>query len=186
MGAVGLDADLVLDAGQSAQLRLDHHAVIVRILDDLAGDLDVLRERLGGRVDHDGGEAAVNAGLAGLKAVAMIQVQRDRNLRALDDRGLNQLHQVGVVGIRAGALGNLQDDRGLLLAAGLGDGLDDLHVVHVESADSVAAVVSLLEHFGSSNKSHCHSLLQPISARRQTAYRADCHHLVTVYSIAIF
>ncbi len=159
MRVISSHVHFVLNAGQSTQLSLDHNAVIVSVLNDLTGDLDVLSERLGGSVDHNGGEAAVDAGLAGLEAVAVIQMQRDRDLRALDGSGLNQLHQVGVVGIGARALGHLQDNRSLLLAAGFGDGLNDFHVVHVESADSVAAVISLLEHFGSSNKSHFHSLL---------------------------
>ena len=60
----------------------------------------------------------------------------------------------GVVGVGAGTLGNLQNNGSLLLLAGLSDGLNDLHVVDVESADGVAAVVSLLEHLGSINKSH--------------------------------
>ena len=66
-GLVSGDLDLILNAGQSAQLGLDHNAVIVGILHDLLGDLDVLGKGLGGSVDHDGGEAAVNAALAGLE-----------------------------------------------------------------------------------------------------------------------
>ena len=84
-GVVGIlsgNIDLVLNASQSAQLSLDHNTVIVSVLDDLAGDLDVLSERLGGSVDHDGGEAAVDAGLAGLEAVAMVQMQGNGDLGA--------------------------------------------------------------------------------------------------------
>ena len=159
MRLVGLDAHLVLDAGQRAQLRLDDDAVVMRVLDDLAGDGDVLVERLGARIDHDGGKAAVDAGLAGLEAVAVVKMQHDRDLRALDDRRLDELDQIGVVGIGARALGHLQDHGSLLLAAGLGDRLNDLHVVHVESADRIAAVVRLFEHFRTGNKSHVRSLL---------------------------
>ena len=71
------DLDLVLDAGEGAELGLDHHAVVVGVLNDLLGDLDVLGKGLGGGVDHDGGEAAVDAGLAGLKVRAVVQVQHD-------------------------------------------------------------------------------------------------------------
>ena len=133
------------------------------ILDDLAGQGDVVLEAVGGAVDHDGGEAAVDAALAGLEVGAVIQMQDDGDIRVLDDGSLDQLHQIGVVGIGARALGNLQDDGGLQLAAGLGDALHDLHVVDVESADGVAAVVSLLEHFGSSYQSHVVSLLYVLS-----------------------
>ena len=64
---------------------------------------------------------------------------------------LYHLNEVGVVCVSACALGYLQDYRSVLLLASLGDTLNDLHVVHVESANSVAAVVSLLEHLSSSN-----------------------------------
>ena len=156
-GIVGVfsgDVHFVLYAGQRAQLGLYHHAMVMGVLHHLAGDLNVLRKRLGGSVDHYGGETAVDAGLAGFKAVAVIQVQRDGDLGALNDGSLHQLHQIGVVGVSPGALGHLQDDGSLLLPAGLSDGLDDLHVVDVESADGVTAVISLLEHLGSSNESH--------------------------------
>ena len=33
------------------------------------------------------------------------------------------------------------------LAGGLGDALDDLHIIHIESADGVSAVVGLRKHF---------------------------------------
>ena len=151
---VGSDLDVVLDTGQGAQLGLDHDTVVMGVLDNLAGDLDVLGKGLGGGVDHNGGKAAVDAGLAGLKVRAMVQMQGDGNLGALQNSGLDQLHQVGVVGIGAGALGHLQDDGSLLLTAGFGDALHDFHIVHVESTDGVAAVIGLLKHFGSSNKRH--------------------------------
>ena len=116
-GVLGGDLDLVLDAGQSAQLGLDDHAVVVGILNDLAGDRDVLLKGLGGAVDHDGGEAAVDAGLAGLEVGAVVQMQGDGQISgSLDDSSLDQLHQVGVVGVGAGALGDLQDHGSLLLA----------------------------------------------------------------------
>ena len=82
-------------------------------------------------------------------------MQDDGDIRVLDDGSLDQLHQIGVVGIGARALGNLQDDGGLQLAAGLGDALHDLHVVDVEGADGVAASIGLLEHLGTGNESHC-------------------------------
>ena len=111
-------------------------------------------EGLGGGVDHDGGKAAVDAGLAGLEVGAVVQVQGDGDVGALDDSGLHQLDQIGVVGIGTGALGNLQDHRGVDLAGGLGDALNDLHVVDVEGADGVPAVIGLGKHFFRSYKGH--------------------------------
>ena len=154
MGLLGGDLHIVLNAGQSAQLGLYHHAVVMGILHDLLGDLDVLREGLAGGIDHDRGKAAVNAGLAGLEVGAVVQVQSDGNLGAFDHSGFHQLHQIGVVGIGAGALGNLQNQRSLLLPGSLGDALDDFHVVDVERADGVSAVIGLFEHLGSGNQCH--------------------------------
>ena len=129
------------------------------VLDDLLGDLDVLLEGQAALVDHDRGEAAVDTTLAQLEAVAVVQVDDDGQVEAggllgVFDGSLDQVHQIDVLGIGASALGNLQDQRRALFDGGLGDALDDLHVVHVESADGVAAIVSLLEHLGGSNKSH--------------------------------
>ena len=53
-GSMRRDLDVVLDAGESAQLGLDDDTMVMRVLDDLAGDLDVLFEGLGGGIDHDG------------------------------------------------------------------------------------------------------------------------------------
>ncbi len=147
-GILGGDVDLVLHAGERTKLGLHDDAVVVGVLDDLAGDGDVLGEGLGAGVDHDGGEAAVDAGLAGLKIRAVVQVQGDGDVGALDDGGLHQLHKIGVVGVGAGALADLEDQRRVLFPGGLGDALDDLHVVHVESADGVAAVIGFFKHLG--------------------------------------
>ena len=154
VGLLGGDLHVVLDAGQSAQLGLYHHAVVVGVLHNLLGDLDVLLEGLGGGVDHDGGKAAVDAGLAGLKVGAVVQMQHDGDVGALDDGGLHQLHQIGVVGVGPGALGHLEDQRSIQIPGSLSDALDDLHVVDVERADGVSAVVGFPEHFLGSNKAH--------------------------------
>ena len=156
-GIVGLlsrNVDLVLYARQGPQFCLDDNTVIMGILHHSLGDLNVLGKRLGGRVDHDGGEASVDAALAGLKAVAMIQVEHDGDLRALNDSSLHQLHQIGVVGIGTGTFGHLENDWGLFLPTGLSDSLDDLHVVDVEGTNGIAAIISLFEHFSRSNQWH--------------------------------
>ena len=45
------------------------------------------------------------------KSGAVVQMQADGDVRASDNGGLNQLDQIGVVGVGAGALGNLQDQQ---------------------------------------------------------------------------
>ena len=145
---------VVLDTGQRAQLRFHDNTVVMGVFHHLAGDLDVLSKGLGGGVDHHGGEAAVDAALAGLKVGAVIQMQHDGDIGAGRYRRLHQLHQIGVVGVGAGALADLQDHGSVLLLAGLGDALYDLHVVDVERADGVAAIISLGEHFLGSYQCH--------------------------------
>ena len=96
--------------------RLHHDAVVMGVLNDLLGQGDVLLKGLAGTVDHDGGKAAVDAGLAGLEVGAVIQMQGDGQVGVFDDGRLDQLHQISVVGVSAGALGHLEDDGRLLLA----------------------------------------------------------------------
>ena len=127
--------------------------MIVSIFHHLAGQSDILSKGLGGCVDHHRGEAVVNAALAQLKAVAMIQVQADWQTR-FNDGGLHQLHQIGAVGISPGALGHLQNHRGIELGGGAGDTLNDLHIVYIECTDGVAALIGLFEHFLRSNQWH--------------------------------
>ena len=76
------DELLCMDEEDRAELSFDDDAVVVRVLDDLLGDLDVLCEGLGGSVDHDGGEAAVDAGLAGFEVGAVVQMQNDGDIGA--------------------------------------------------------------------------------------------------------
>ena len=63
-----------------------------------------------------------------------------------------------MLGVGTSALGNLQDQGSTLFDSGFGDALDDFHVVYVESADGVAAFVSLLEHLFGINE--CHFLIR--------------------------
>ena len=165
----------VLDTGQRAQLSLNNNAVVVSVLNNLLGDFNVLLEGLGGSVDHNGSEATVDAGLAGLEAVAVVQVQSNGDLGAFNHSSFNQLNQVGVVSVGASALGNLQDNRSLFFLTSLGNSLNDFHVVHIESANCVAAVVSLLEHLGSCNKSHniCSFLIS-----RENPYFYSYHYTI--------
>ena len=66
---------------------------------------------LGRSVDHNGSESAVDTGFAKFKAVAVIQMQSDRNIRILDNSCLYQFYQISVVSVSSCALGYLQDNR---------------------------------------------------------------------------
>ena len=145
------DFYIVLDAGQGAQFRLHHYAVVMGVLNNLLGQGDVLLKGQRGTIDHDGGKATVDAGFAGLEVGAVIQMQGDGQVGIFDDGRFHQLHQISVVGVSTGALGHLEDDGRFLFAARLGDALDDLHIVDVEGTDGVTAGVGFFEHFRGSD-----------------------------------
>ena len=159
-GILSADLDVVLDAGQTAELALDNCAALVCVLDDTTGQLDVVLEGMVRAVDHDGGEAAVDAGLADLEICAMVEVEGEVNASILDG-SLSKCEQVCMLCILTCAGRDLKDNRGLLRGSSLGDGLNDLHVVDVERADGVAAGIGLFEHFLGGYKCHCclHSFL---------------------------
>ena len=150
-GLSGFYYDFVFYAFKSTQLSLYDYAVGVRVLNDLLCQSDVVLERFGGSIDHNGSKSTVNTALAKLEAVTMVQMKRDRDIGILDDCRFNQLYQVSMVCVSTSAFGNLQDNRAVQLAGCLSNTLNDLHVVHVERADGISAVISLLEHFSCCN-----------------------------------
>ena len=85
VGTFGM-ADFVFDAGERAEFGFDDHAVIVRVFHHFLRDGDVFFKGLAGGVDHDGGEAAVHAALAGLEGIAVIEVQADRKTAVFHGR----------------------------------------------------------------------------------------------------
>ena len=148
-GVVCGDVDVILDARELAELCLDDHAVVMCILDHLFGDGDVLLPRLGGSVDHDGSEASVDGCLADVEVCAVVEVHGNGDVRRLH-RGFDEVTKVHGVGVLSGTGRDLQDDGRVELVCGFNDGLDHLHIVHVERADRIAAGVRLFEHFRSS------------------------------------
>ncbi len=84
----------------------------------------------------------------------MVQVQGDRDTSGVGDGGLYQLHQIDVFGVFPCAGGDLQNYRGIELGSRFGNALDNLHVVDVERADGIPAIVSLFEHFGCGDQWH--------------------------------
>ena len=76
----------------------------------------------------------------------MIEVKDDRDLRMKLDSCLDKLYKIDGVGVLSCAGGSLEDQGGSQLGSCLGNTLNDLHVVDVESSDSIAAVIGLFEH----------------------------------------
>ena len=106
----------------------------------------------------------------------MVQVEHDGDVGALDDSGLHQLDQIGVVGVGAGTLGHLEDQGGVQVTGGLGDALHDLHIVDVERADGITTVVGLLEHFLGSDQRHTSHLLKYMIPGKRRHSPFSFHH----------
>ena len=121
------------------------------IFNYLLGQSNIVFKRLRRSIDHDRSKSTVDAVLAQLEGIAVIKMKCDRNLRILNYSCFYKFHQVGVVRICARALGNLKDYRAVQLACSFGNTLNDFHVVHIESADGITAVISLFKHFSRSN-----------------------------------
>ena len=107
---------------------------------------DILLIGLVGAVDHDAGEAVPDAGLGQLYRVSVVQVDGYGQVRIFLHGRIDNVLEVAHVGIFAGALGDLQDERSFFLRASHCDTLGDLHVVHVERSDGKSAVVGQVEH----------------------------------------
>ena len=107
--AVFLLAAAVLERAEAAQLALDRDALRVGQLDDLLRHADVVVE-VGRRlavllqraVHHHRREAVLDRALAGGRAVAVVLVHGDRNLRIQLGGGEHQVPQVGVLRSRSG------------------------------------------------------------------------------------
>jgi len=132
-----------LGTDQVAELGFHGAVMLVRVFHHFAGDFGVLFEGFVGGVDHDAGETFVDALFAKIERIAVVQVNRDRDVGKADG-GLNELLEVNRVGVLARTLGNLEDERGFFFFAGFNNGLDEFHVIDVESTEGVFA----LERFG--------------------------------------
>lgn len=154
VGGVGvvrvLGSHFVFDAGQHAQLAFDRYVVLMSVFHHFLRQRHVFVIGQCRTVDHHRRETHVDAVLAQLERVAVVEVQYDGNVLA---QFLGVLHsalchvaQQRLVGVLARACRHLQDDGRRGLDACLDDGLHLLHVVEVEGRNGVAALDGLGEH----------------------------------------
>jgi len=110
--------------------------MFVSIIDDFARDFDVFVERLVTGVNHHAGEPFIDALLAKFEGIAVVQMNRDGDIRQADG-SFDELFEVNRVGVLASPFGNLELDGGFFLFERLNDGKEQLHVVGVEGAQRV-------------------------------------------------
>ena len=142
----------VFNAAEDADFAFDRDAALVGVVDDFAGDFDVLFKGgrglavfLEGAVHHDRGVAEFDGALTGFEAVAVILMHGDGDLGIELGGGLDELEEVKVLGELAGAAAGLDDDGRPGFLGRRHDGLDLFHIVDVECADAVTALGGLVE-----------------------------------------
>ncbi len=150
MSFVGSDFDIVFDAGQLAEFAFDDDAVSVCIFNDFFREGDIVFERMFRAVDHDGSETAVDAVFAGFKVSAVVEVKGDGEIMIFQSC-FYEMFQIRRFSVFAGTGRSLKDDRRVQFSSGLGNALDDFHVVDVECTDSIVAFIGFFKHFCSSN-----------------------------------
>ena len=122
----------------------------VCVLYNLLREGDVLLVGQVRTVDHHRREAHVDAALAELERVTVVEVQYDGNILAqllgILYSALSHVTQQRLVGILAGTRRNLQDYGRRALYASRDDGLHLLHVVKVEGGNGVTTLDGLGKH----------------------------------------
>jgi len=148
-----LSSNIVLNASKDTELALNSNVELVRVVDNLLGESNVLVVGKGRTVDHNVGEAALDAGNNKLVAVTVVEVESNGDALAVSadllgvlDSTLSHVAQKSLVRIGTSTLGNLQDDRALALGAGSDNSLHLLHVVEVKGRNSKPTINSTAEH----------------------------------------
>ena len=149
--SVVLSADLILNTCEDTQLTLNRYVILMRIVNNLLRQSDILLIRQVRTIDHDRREAHINTRLAQLERITVIQVKHD--LRFLTTQFLSVLNSAlshiteqSLVRVVTGTLRNLKDHRRLCLDSSLDNGLQLFHVIEVESGDSITALDGFSEH----------------------------------------
>ena len=174
--------NFIFDAGEHAEFAFHRHIAGMSVFDNFLRERDVFIVGKSGTVDHDGGETEVDTGFAELKAVAMVKMQNDRNralavadLSGVFHRALRHVAEKGLVGVVAGAFGDLKDHRRLIFSASLNDCLKLFHVVEVESGDRVMTRHRLFEHLARIHETeifvaYCHFKILSLKVKNLSSY----------------
>ena len=146
-----LSYDIVFDTSQDTELTFYRDIVLVCVVYDRLGQRYVLVVGQVRAVDHHRGEAHLDAALAELEAIAVVEVESDlwvgaAELLSILYSTLCHVAKESLVSVLACATGHLKDDRRLRFNDSADNRLELLHVVEVECWDSIATLDSLSEH----------------------------------------
>ena len=152
-----LSYDIVFDTSEDTEFTFDRHVELVSVLNDRARQSDVLVIGEVRTVDHHRGEAHFDTALAELAAITVVEVKGDLRIGAAQLLSvfystLSHVAQERLVSVLTCAAGYLKDDGRLGLYCSADDSLQLLHVIEVESGDSVATLDSLCEHIAGVHK----------------------------------
>lgn len=147
-------ADFVLDTCEYTEFAFDCYVELVSIFNDLLGEGNVFFVWKTRAINHYAREAHVDAALAGLEAITVVEVEYDFGLFATELFSifyctLCHIAKEGLVGIVAGTLADLKDDGALLGYGSFDDSLKLFHVVEVECGNCIAAINCTFEHLAS-------------------------------------
>ena len=145
--------NVIFNTCENAEFAFYYYAVSVCLFNDLLGESDVVFKGVVRTVDHNGGETAIDAGFADFEVCAVVKVESKVDTGVFNS-SLSKSHEICVLCIFSCTCGNLKNNGRFFFSSSFGDRLNDFHVVDVESTDSVAAFVSLLEHLFCRNNSH--------------------------------
>ena len=81
-----LSNNVVLNACKNTELALNDNAVSMSVFNNLLGKCDVVLKAVMRAIDHNGGEAAVNAGFADIKICAVVKVKSKINAAVFNCR----------------------------------------------------------------------------------------------------
>ena len=149
--SVVLSAYLILNTSEDTQLTLNSYVILMRIVNNLLCQSDILLIRQVRTVDHDRREAHINARLTQLERITVIQVKHDLRFLATQllsvlNSTLSHVTKQSLVRIVTSALRNLKDHRRLCLNSSLNNSLQLFHVIEVESGDCITTLDGLSEH----------------------------------------
>ena len=139
--------DTVFFAADCANLCLDGQTQIVCNCNQFTGLCQVLFDREVRAVEHDGGEASLDAGIA-LIIGTVVQMQCNRNRDA--QRFIHCLYHIcnslETGHVLAGTAGNAEDYRRVQLLCCVQDCLCPFQIVDIELTDCILAVSCLVHH----------------------------------------